>query len=69
MKLQDRKASTLGFGFMGGCHVVWDKARQKNSDYLGVAHIYKDGTVKILARVSDEQKNAIEEYAKQLNHN
>lgn len=63
MKLQDRKASTLGFGMMGGGHTVWDSARQRNNDYLKVAHISFAGRVEYTAKISNEQKIAIEGYA------
>lgn len=66
MKLQDRKASTLGFGMLGGGYTVWDSSREKNNDYLKVAHISFEGDVEFTAKVSDEQEKAIENYANSI---
>lgn len=56
-------AANLGFGSLGGVDtIVWDRTRQKNGDYLMVAFIDK-GQIEYKARVSEEQKAAIEAHA------
>lgn len=57
-------AENLGFGYLGGvASVVWDRTRERNKDYLTVAFIHKNGSIDYKARVSAEQKVAIEQYA------
>jgi hypothetical protein len=56
----------LGFGHLGNGIAVWDRSRTSFGDYLTVAHITPNRTVNYRkgVEVSDEQRKAIEEYAK-----
>lgn len=58
------KASSLGFGSLGNGTTVRDRSRERNNDYLVVAHITVERKVNYRAPVSSAQKDAIEAFAK-----
>lgn len=57
----------LGFGYLGNGITVWDSNRKRNGDYLTVAHIAYDRTVKFYAELSPEAIRRIENFAKYNN--
>lgn len=57
----------IHFSFMGNGITVWDAFRTRNGDYLTVAHIDYNRTVKYYGRVSLEAKKRIENFAKYEN--
>lgn len=57
----------IHFSFMGNGITVWDATRTRNGDYLTVAHIDYNRTVKYYGKVSQEAKNRIENFAKYEN--
>lgn len=57
----------IHFGSMGNGITVWDAARTRNGDYLTVAHIDYNRTVKYYEKVSQEAKNRIENFARYEN--
>lgn len=57
----------IHFGFMGNGITVWDASRTRNGDYLTVAHIDYNRTVKYYGQVSPEVKNRIENFARYEN--
>lgn len=57
----------IHFSFMGNGITVWDASRTRNGDYLTVAHIDYNRTVKYYGRVSLEAKKRIENFAKYEN--
>lgn len=65
VKNEKYKASNLGFGSLGNGITVWDRTREKNGDYLGIAHIDSYRNVKYYdVTISQEQKDKIEHFAK-----
>ncbi len=51
----------LGFGCLGNGTTVWDSSRERNNDYVTVAHISDDGSeINIRETISMEARNAIE---------
>lgn len=57
----------IHFSFMGNGITVWDATRSRNGDYLTVAHIDYNRTVKYYGKVSQEAKNRIENFARYEN--
>jgi hypothetical protein len=46
-KLVEAKRYDIGSGWMGNGLTIWNRAEEKNGDYKQIAHISKDGTLKI----------------------
>lgn len=61
---QKKSESSLGFGSMGNGIIVWDRKRERNRDYLTVAHITKT-QINYREKVSATQRAEIEAFAKQ----
>lgn len=60
----------LGFGHLGNGVTVWDSNRERNNDYLAVAHISEQGTVTYYnCALSIEAKKEIELFASTLLQN
>lgn len=57
----------IGFAFMGNGITVWDANRTRNGDYLIVAHIDYNRTVKYYEQISPEAKKRIENFARYEN--
>jgi hypothetical protein len=45
--LKEAKRYDIGSGWMGNGLTIWNRAEEKNGDYKQIAHISKDGTLKI----------------------
>lgn len=58
------KVEDLGFGHLGNGVTVWDRSRERNGDYLTVAHISRERKIDWHAKVSPAQKERIEEFAR-----
>jgi hypothetical protein len=43
----EEKKYDIGSGWMGNGLTIWNRAEEKNGDYKQIAHISKDGTLKI----------------------
>ena len=57
----------LGFGYLGNGVTVWDSNREKNNDYLAVAHISEQGVVSYYkCSLSIEAKQSIETFAQKI---
>lgn len=56
----------LGFGEKGNGVTVWDRFREKDNDYLRVAHISTDGKIEYFEDISEEGKERIEAFAKNI---
>jgi hypothetical protein len=54
----------IHFGFMGNGITVWDAGRTRNGDYLTVAHISYERSVKFYEDVSPGARRQIENFAK-----
>lgn len=61
------KEEKIEFGSMGNGITVWDANRTRNGDYLTVAHISYDRTVRFYAKVSPGAKQRIENFARYEN--
>jgi hypothetical protein len=46
-RLVEAKRYDIGSGWMGNGLTIWNRAEEKNGDYKQIAHISKDGTLKI----------------------
>lgn len=57
----------LCFGHMGNGIVVWDHAQEENNDYVTVAHISPDRTVKYYRELSQAAVFSIEDFARTEN--
>lgn len=57
----------IHFGFMGNGITVWDAGRTRNGDYLTVAHINYERSVKFYEDVSPGARRQIENFAKYEN--
>lgn len=57
----------IHFGFMGNGITVWDASRTRNGDYLTVAHISYERSVKFYEDVSPGARRQIEIFAKYEN--
>ncbi len=59
----------LGFGHLGNGVTVWDSNREKNNDYLAVAHISTQGVVSYRkCKLSIEARNEIECFAENMKY-
>lgn len=59
----------LGFGYLGNGVTVWDSNREKNNDYLTVAHISEQGAVSYYkCALSIEAKKEIELFAERMKY-
>jgi hypothetical protein len=61
--IDNLKASDLGFGSLRNGTTVWDRSRERNRDYLTVAHISVERVITYRQPVSSEQRAAIEAFA------
>lgn len=61
------KVENLGFGCLGNGTTVWDRTREKNNDYIQIAHITDAGVISWRkVTISKEQKEHIEAFAEKL---
>lgn len=60
----------LGFGHLGNGITVWDSNRERNGDYLTVAHISEQGVVDYRkCALSDKAKEEIEDKSQRVKDN
>lgn len=63
--MKTQKISDIGFYHMGNGYSVCDRTREENNDYVNIAHINHDRTIKWYKPelITQEQKDYIERFA------